>query len=76
MNLEAIEQSLRYEWWMNHGCERIALYGDDGEMQCSCHPFVDFKRAPLDELLKIVHTKRRERGLIAMRELTDAGCKE
>ena len=35
---------LRREWWFHHGCnEPVALYGDDGEMQCSkCR--TDFKR--------------------------------
>lgn len=41
------------EWlWLNHGCTFQALYGDDGEMQCGgCRR--DFKRDPLDELLRV-----------------------
>ena len=35
---------LRKLLWMRHGCPFPALYGDDGEMQCSkCG--IDFKRA-------------------------------
>lgn len=29
------EMELRKEWWTGHGCPFHALYGDDGEMQCS-----------------------------------------
>lgn len=32
--------------WLNHGCSIVALYGDDGEMQCSSgkHQPIDFVR--------------------------------
>lgn len=49
-----LEEMLRREWWMNHGCLG-GQYGDDGEMQC-CG--VDFKRTPMDELCIIVDYKR------------------
>ena len=45
------EKQLRLALWMNHGCPKQALYGDDGEMQCnavSCR--IDFKREPLARL--------------------------
>ena len=34
---------LRRLLWLRHGCPFGALYGDDGEMQCS-ECLVDFKR--------------------------------
>lgn len=40
---------LRRYVWLKHGCEYPALYGDDGEMQCSpCG--MDFRRATREEL--------------------------
>lgn len=64
---ERVEGMLRYEWWVRHGCDSIALYGDDGEMSCgSC--FTDFKRTPLGELnervvkLRMAHTARQLAG--------------
>lgn len=34
---------LRRGWWLSHGCSGVALYGDDGEMQChDCR--IDFRR--------------------------------
>ena len=41
--------------WLEHGCPKSTLYGDDGEMQCNrltC--MIDFKRAPLEEILSKV----------------------
>ena len=35
---------LRKLLWLRHGCPFHALYGDDGEMQCSACG-IDFKRA-------------------------------
>jgi len=35
---------LRKLLWVRHGCPFHCLYGDDGEMQCSCCG-IDFKRA-------------------------------
>ena len=52
-----IEQLLRREWWLHHGHEYSAMYGDDGEMQCQACP-ADFLRQPLDELEKIVFDAR------------------
>ena len=41
--LETENRQLRQILWLRHGCEISALYGDDGEMQCSrCR--LDFKR--------------------------------
>lgn len=37
------EQILRMLLWIRHGCPFHALYGDDGEMQCSACG-IDFKR--------------------------------
>lgn len=52
-----IEADLRREWWSNHGHDYSALYGDDGEMQCSACP-ADFKRQPLVELRQSVFVAR------------------
>ena len=39
------ELLLRRLLWLRHGCDLLALYGDDGEMQCAlCQ--IDFKRDP------------------------------
>jgi hypothetical protein len=35
--------------WLNHGCPPIAVYGDDGEMQCGACG-IDFKRRSADEI--------------------------
>lgn len=68
MTAEEVEINLRYEYWLNHGCECHFLYGDDGEMQCgACIPFVDFKHAPLDELRIYAYNGR----LAKARKLTD-----
>jgi len=37
--------TLRHLLWLRHGCPSAALYGDDGEMQCSVC-LIDFKRLP------------------------------
>ena len=38
-----MEYKIRKMLWLRHGCSIPALYGDDGEMQCSkCA--IDFKR--------------------------------
>lgn len=55
--VEQTEGLLRREWWLRHGCDFIALYGDDGEMSCgSC--FTDFKHMPIVELQTRVLTLR------------------
>jgi hypothetical protein len=42
---------LRKMLWLRHGCDINALYGDDGEMQCSRHlPWLDFKRDSPEEI--------------------------
>jgi hypothetical protein len=41
------EPALRRLLWLRHGCPFAALYGDDGEMQCSSC-MVDFKRSPVE----------------------------
>ena len=59
-----VEQRLRREWWLGHGCSVATLYGDDGEMQCNaltCHR--DFKREPLKALEN--HVEMRRRTLVA-----------
>jgi hypothetical protein len=59
MTPEDIEKALRREWWINHGHDYLALYGDDGEMWCSgCRPAVDFKRQPMIELRRVVFEQR------------------
>lgn len=47
--LRAENTELRELLWIRHGCPTIALYGDDGERQCSkC--LLDFKRLPVKEI--------------------------
>ncbi len=41
------EKILRRLLWLRHGCPFSALYGADGEMQCSSCD-IDFKRMPPD----------------------------
>lgn len=49
--LEAHDLAARKALWLGHG-HTIGLYGDDGEMQCAeCRPAVDYKRAPLEDLV-------------------------
>ena len=43
------EQLLRKLLWIRHGCPVNALYGDDGEMQCSVCG-IDFKRNPAQSI--------------------------
>lgn len=57
MTPEEIEAELRHEWWLNHGHDYHALYGDDGEMACNVCP-ADFKRDPLDRLRRLVFDAR------------------
>ena len=47
LTVSILDLKYRCELWLNHGHD--ALYGDDGEMQCSACP-ADFKRQPLGEL--------------------------
>lgn len=57
---EEIERRLREELWGNHGCESIARYGDDGEMQCGqCG--TDFKRWPIADVFAKVDAQRWKR---------------
>ncbi len=63
----SVERELRREWWLHHGHDYHALYGDDGEMSCGMC-FLDFKRMPLEELRKallVVHAKRINEALDA-----------
>jgi hypothetical protein len=58
-----VEQRLRTEWWLSHGCPFAALYGDDGEMQCNNiarHGLRDFKRDDLLALKGVVESCRLE----------------
>ena len=45
---QGLDRELRHTWWLNHG-HFGALYGDDGEMQCSICP-ADYKRDRLEDL--------------------------
>lgn len=54
---EIPERLLRVEWWLHHGCPSVALYGDDGELQCSAC-MTDFKRTPFAELRQVVSERR------------------
>jgi hypothetical protein len=62
---EEVERLLRKEWWINHGHDYHALYGDDGEMACNACP-ADFKRMPLDLLHGFVMVGRAKRARDAM----------
>lgn len=54
---------LRQMLWLNHGCEINALYGDDGEMQCTkC--MVDFKR----DSLALIKDKWHRKSMFELRE--------
>ena len=72
MTVEEIERELRVEWWMNHGHDFHALYGDDGEMQCAvCGSetgIYDYKRMPMETLRKLVHAMRVQRVKDALRD--------
>ena len=43
------EQTMRRLLWFRHNCPTSALYGDDGEMQCSACG-IDFKRFSAKEI--------------------------
>lgn len=43
-----IEHRYRMRLWLSHG--HLALYGDDGEMQCTQCKKWDYLRTPIDEL--------------------------
>lgn len=64
--LADLEIKYRERLWLNHGCPQRALYGDDGERQCSACG-IDFKRRPLDELEKLI-SDRAEARMIAWAE--------
>lgn len=49
-----LENQLRKEWWLNHGCAGHP-YGDDGEMQCC---LIDFRRMAFNDLRKKVEEIR------------------
>lgn len=55
--VKVIEGELRREWWINHGHDFHALYGDDGEMQCG-RCLCDFKRDPIARLREVVTASR------------------
>lgn len=61
--LELPRAKLRPWLWANHGHPFGALYRDDGEMQCSaCPPYArDYKRDPLDCLLRVYADTLRQR---------------
>lgn len=66
MTSDAVENLLRTEWWVNHGCAEHAQYGDDGEMQCA-ECLTDFKRSPLDDLAVHVGQRRAVQTLISIK---------
>lgn len=58
-----IELIIRRQLWLGHGCPLSILYGDEGEMQCNalqCR--LDFKRAPIGELMTAVIRSLRNRA--------------
>lgn len=64
--LLAVERRYRAELWLHHGHAGVALYGDDGEMQCSRCRQWDYRRAPLDELEQQVADWRIAAGLATL----------
>lgn len=54
------EMDIRKALWYFHGCPSHALYGDDGELQCSIC-IMDFKRMPIDDIVKKLARKAKER---------------
>lgn len=67
---EIIARAKREILWLSHGCPVTALYSDDGEMQCHrCQ--VDFKRAPMDLLMRL----QRDGVTRATREQMEADCR-
>lgn len=44
-------KTLRRLLWLRHGCKTPALYGDDGELQCS-ECMIDFKRDTAEQIEK------------------------
>lgn len=56
--IKADEKKLRYLLWLNHGHPE-ALYGDDGEMQCSHydHYLIDFKRDSVEDIARAFERK-------------------
>jgi hypothetical protein len=76
--LDANEHDLRMSWWLSHGCQFGALYGDDGEMQCNAC-CVDFKRMTGQEIAAALKNARMRRSRDrrdgeADSELVKAGC--
>lgn len=51
---------LRHMLWLRHGCPQHALYGDDGEMQCSSC-LIDFKRSSAQGIQERFHRLTLER---------------
>ena len=47
--VEQQEMGWRKALWLRHGCPLVALYGDDGEMQCSSCT-LDFKRHDIETI--------------------------
>ena len=64
-DIKELELELRMEWAFNHGCKTIAIYGDDGELQCS-ECFTDFKRLPISALREHVKLARLQAAQNAM----------
>ena len=57
LQLKKENEQLRAFFWMNHGCDSSALYGDDGELQC-CMCQLDFKRDDLEHLFDRVRESK------------------
>lgn len=46
---------------LGHGCQVMALYGDDGELQCA-ECFTDFKRDSVSEIQRKIQRRNLERA--------------
>lgn len=61
------DRELREWLWKNHG--HVALYGDDGEMQCpECNPW-DYKRAPLLAVVRAAFAAVRARPTLTAEDV-------
>lgn len=63
---------LRLLLWLNHGCDAVGRYSDDGEHSCG-QCAIDFRRAPIDQIeAKLLKrgTKRLEDALHQQYQLT------
>ncbi len=64
------EANICKQLWFNHGCDNRAMYGDDGEMQCG-NCVMDFKRQPLEEIIKKLSANHKEELKLERKKVLD-----